>query len=150
MIHALISGVIAFGVSVVLGWPILRYLQAQKGKSISEYAPDTHQKKAGTPTFGGLMIWVPTFLVAVIAVDWWDHRSILLPLAVIGATGVVGFVDDLGTLQHRTQHDPKEALDGMDRLPVGAPALRQGMKTSPEEPRRVDEEKLRHGQEMGP
>lgn len=103
MIHALISGVIAFAVSVVIGWPILRYLKAQKGKSISEYAPDTHQKKAGTPTFGGLMIWAPTFLVAVIAVDWWDHRSILLPLAVIGATGVVGFVDDLGTLQHRTQ-----------------------------------------------
>jgi phospho-N-acetylmuramoyl-pentapeptide-transferase len=102
MIHALVSGVIAFGVSLALGWPILRYLRSQKtGKSISEYLPG-HQQKAGTPTFGGFMIWVPTFIVTAIAVDWWNHQSILLPLLVIGITGAAGFVDDLGTLQHRT------------------------------------------------
>ncbi len=102
MIHALISGVIAFLHAVALGQPILRYLRTQKaGKSISEYQPASHQKKAGTPTFGGFMIWVPTFLVTAVAVDWWQHRSILLPLAMIGVTGFAGFIDDLGTLQHR-------------------------------------------------
>ncbi len=104
MIHALISGAVTFGLSLLLGYPILRYLRAQKmGKSISEYQPEAHQKKAGTPTFGGLMIWVPTFLVAAVAVDWWDHKSILLPMLMIGITGATGFVDDLGTLQHRRQ-----------------------------------------------
>ena len=104
MIHALISGVIAFVLSVILGVPILRYLRAQKaGKQISEYQPESHQKKAGTPTFGGFMIWVPTLLVTAIAVDWWNHNSILLPLAMIAITGAAGFVDDLGTLQHRRQ-----------------------------------------------
>ncbi|MFN0146489.1 MAG: phospho-N-acetylmuramoyl-pentapeptide-transferase [Dehalococcoidia bacterium] len=104
MIHALISGVIAFGIALVLGWPILNYLRAQKaGKAISEYQADSHQKKAGTPTFGGLMIWVPTFIVAAVAVDWWEHQSIILPVAMIGLTGAVGFVDDLGTLQGRRQ-----------------------------------------------
>jgi phospho-N-acetylmuramoyl-pentapeptide-transferase len=104
MIHALISGVFAFVLSVILGLPILRYLRAQKaGKQISEYQPESHQKKAGTPTFGGLMIWAPTLLVTAVAVSWWDHHSILLPLGMIAITGAAGFVDDMGTLQHRRQ-----------------------------------------------
>jgi phospho-N-acetylmuramoyl-pentapeptide-transferase len=90
--------------ALILGAPILRYLRAKKaGKSIGEYQPESHQVKAGTPTFGGFMIWLPTLLVTVVAVDWWNHRSILLPLAMIGITGAAGFVDDLGTLQHRRQ-----------------------------------------------
>jgi phospho-N-acetylmuramoyl-pentapeptide-transferase len=104
VIHALFSGVITFALSVALGYPILRYLRAQKaGKRISEYQPQSHQKKAGTPTFGGLIIWAPTFLVTAVAVDWWNHQSILLPLGMIGITGAAGFVDDLGTLQYRRQ-----------------------------------------------
>jgi len=102
--HALISGVAAFVLAVLLGQPILRYLRLQNvGKSISEDQPASHQVKEGTPTFGGFMIWAPTLIVTAIAVDWWDHRSILLPLAVIGITGAVGFIDDLGSLQHRAR-----------------------------------------------
>jgi len=104
MIHALISGCIAFVLALALGAPIVRYLRAQNaGKKISTDQPETHQKKAGVPTFGGFIIWLPTLIVTAIAVDWWNHRSILLPLAMIGITGAAGFVDDLGTLQHRSQ-----------------------------------------------
>lgn len=103
MIHALFSGVITFFVAVAIGTPIVNYLRRQKiGKEISEYLPE-HQKKAGTPTFGGFIIWLPTFLVTAVAVDWWNHQSILLPLGMIGITMAAGFVDDLGTLQHRAQ-----------------------------------------------
>lgn len=104
MIHALVSGTLTFVLAVALGTPILRFLRSKKaGKNISEYQPESHQKKAGTPTFGGFIIWVPTFIVTAIAVDWWKHNSIVLPLAMILITGVAGFVDDLGTLQHRRQ-----------------------------------------------
>lgn len=104
MIHALISGCVTFIIAVALGAPIVRLLRAKKaGKNISEYQPESHQKKAGTPTFGGFIIWVPTFLVTAVAVDWWKHNSIVLPLAMILVTGIAGFVDDLGTLQHRRQ-----------------------------------------------
>ncbi len=103
MIHALFSGVTTFFVAVAIGTPIVNYLRRQKiGKEISEYLPE-HQKKAGTPTFGGFIIWLPTFLVTAVAVDWWNHQSILLPLGMIGITMAAGFVDDLGTLQHRAQ-----------------------------------------------
>ncbi len=103
MIHALFAGVATFVFALIIGEPIVRYLRRQKiGKQISEYLPE-HQGKAGTPTFGGFIIWLPTFVVTAIAVDWWDHQSILLPLGMIGLTAAAGFVDDLGTLQHRRQ-----------------------------------------------
>ncbi len=103
MIHALFSGVITFFIAVAIGSPIVNYLRRQKiGKEISEYLPE-HQHKAGTPTFGGFIIWLPTFVVTAVAVDWWKHQSILLPLGMIGLTMAAGFVDDLGTLQHRAQ-----------------------------------------------
>lgn len=104
MIHALISGCITFVLALALGGPIVRYLRAQKaGKQISADQPSTHQVKAGTPTFGGFIIWLPAVIVAAVAVDWREHRSILLPVAMIGITGAAGFVDDLGTLQNRRQ-----------------------------------------------
>lgn len=103
MIHALFAGAATFVFALIIGEPIVRYLRRQKiGKEISEYLPE-HQGKAGTPTFGGFIIWLPTFVVTAIAVNWWEHQSILLPLGMIGLTGAAGFVDDLGTLQHRSQ-----------------------------------------------
>ncbi len=102
MIHALISGTVAFLLALALGLPILRYLQTHRaGKQTSEYQPQSHQSKTGTPTFGGFIIWVPTLLVTAVAINWTEHRSIMLPLAVIGITGIAGFVDDMGSLQHR-------------------------------------------------
>ncbi len=100
MINALMSGGITFLVAASIGWPIVSYLKRQApGKAISSDQPETHKAKEGTPTFGGFIIWVPTFVVTAIAVDWITHRSILLPLGMIGATGAIGFLDDLGTLQ---------------------------------------------------
>ncbi len=105
MIRALISGEIAFMLSLALGWPIVHYLRAQRaGKLVSEDQPASHQVKTGTPTFGGFIIWLPAFIVTAFAVDWIEHKSILLPMGVIAATGAVGFIDDLGTLQYKRFH----------------------------------------------
>lgn len=104
MIKALLAGAVTFVLTLVLGGPIVKYLRAQKaGKHISEHQPASHQKKAGTPTFGGLIIWIPTAIVTAVGVEWWAHRSILLPMAMIGITGAAGFIDDMGTLQGRRQ-----------------------------------------------
>ncbi|MES4791740.1 MAG: hypothetical protein C4321_00995 [Chloroflexota bacterium] len=103
MIHALYSGFVTFLLALALGEPIVRYLRRRRvGKQISEYLPE-HQKKAGTPTFGGFIIWLPTLIVTALAIEWWNHQSILLPLGMIAVTAAAGFVDDLGTLQNRRQ-----------------------------------------------
>ncbi|MEX2080302.1 MAG: phospho-N-acetylmuramoyl-pentapeptide-transferase [Dehalococcoidia bacterium] len=103
MKEALFAGCLAFAIALVIGRPIVRLLRSRNvGKSISDYMPESHSVKAGTPTFGGFIIWVPTFIVTAVMVDWWEHQSILLPLGMIGLTGAAGFVDDLGSLQNRS------------------------------------------------
>ncbi len=102
MTRALVIGVIAFLVSAVLGTPILRELRRRKlGKSISEYLPE-HAGKAGVPTMGGLMIF-PTVLVVTLVGNLANRYSMLLPFGMIGTTGLIGFFDDLGSLQGRAQ-----------------------------------------------
>src|SRR5690349_14338551 len=64
--RALVSGVVALIIAIVLGGPVVRALEARKlGKAISEYLPSSHQIKAGVPTMGGLIIFLTVLLVTV-------------------------------------------------------------------------------------
>ncbi len=68
-----------------------------------------HQSKAGTPTMGGLLIWVTTLVLAVIffiianvsSNEFIDHLNFLnrsqtwLPLAALVAAALIGFIDDV-------------------------------------------------------
>ena len=59
----------ALALSLIFGPPMIRKLrELHVGQNIREDGPQSHQKKAGTPTFGGLMIWAPTFIVTAVAV----------------------------------------------------------------------------------
>lgn len=110
MIFSLTTGVLSFLVTVAIGYPLVRFLRAQKmGKAISRWGPASHQNKAGTPTMGGLMIVVTvglailvSYLVAPLA-DRARGPSIFLPLAVMVAMGFLGLWDDLLTLQGGTR-----------------------------------------------
>jgi phospho-N-acetylmuramoyl-pentapeptide-transferase len=101
--RALVVGVIAFVLAAAAGAPIVRLLGARKfGKAISEYAPASHQIKAGTPTMGGIIVFV-TVLVVTVPFNLLGRYSILLPFGMIAAAGVIGFIDDLATLQGRVR-----------------------------------------------
>ncbi len=96
-------GVVAFLLAAGAGAPIIRVLQARKfGKAISEYTPATHQVKAGTPTMGGIIIFI-TILLVTVPFNLVGRYSILLPFGMIAATGTIGFIDDLATLQGRVR-----------------------------------------------
>ncbi len=94
---------LAIVATVAVGYPSITLLKRLGlGKEISEWGPDTHQSKAGTPTMGGI------FLLAVIAAitiagNLVDRWSIGLPLLVMAALGALGALDDLGSLQGREQ-----------------------------------------------
>jgi phospho-N-acetylmuramoyl-pentapeptide-transferase len=101
--RALVIGAIAFVVAVVAGGPTVAFLRRMKvGKAISADVPGTHAFKAGTPTMGGIIIIVTVLLVTA-PFNIHERLSILLPFSVIAVTGVMGFIDDLGTLQGRVQ-----------------------------------------------
>ncbi|MPZ99767.1 MAG: phospho-N-acetylmuramoyl-pentapeptide-transferase [Dehalococcoidia bacterium] len=99
MIYALFVGGSAFLVALLLGRPVIAWLSAKKfGKAISEDQPSSHATKAGTPTMGGIIIWGTVALVTIPTNLVNDRFSILLPLAVLGATMAIGIWDDSGTL----------------------------------------------------
>ncbi len=88
-------------ISFLLGpWFINRLRQRQIGQQIRDDGPESHQKKAGTPTMGGSLI---LFALATATLMWCDlnNRLVWLALAVTVSFGAVGFYDDYAKLVHK-------------------------------------------------
>jgi phospho-N-acetylmuramoyl-pentapeptide-transferase len=101
MIYALSVGAMTLTATAIAGRPFVELLRRLKvGKQISEWGPESHQAKAGTPTMGGLLILAAVIGFSV-AANLVGRQSIGLPLAVMAGLGALGFLDDLGSLQGR-------------------------------------------------
>jgi phospho-N-acetylmuramoyl-pentapeptide-transferase len=87
------------------GPSIIRWLKSKQGdgQPIRSDGPESHLKKKGTPTMGGLMI-----LVSVIASTLlWADLSNIYTWTVLYVTigfGLVGFMDDFRKLTRRSHH----------------------------------------------
>ena len=84
----------ALAIGLISGpWLIRKLRELSFGQHIREEGPQSHRKKSGTPTMGGLLIVtaivVPTLL-------WADLRNPYIWLAILGLVGfgVIGFFDD--------------------------------------------------------
>jgi phospho-N-acetylmuramoyl-pentapeptide-transferase len=78
---------------LVLGWVILPLLRTMNaGQQVREDGPPTHLRKAGTPTFGGLVI-ILAVLVGVLGARTLSGRGLVALLAMV-VFGVIGFADD--------------------------------------------------------
>jgi phospho-N-acetylmuramoyl-pentapeptide-transferase len=105
MTYALLVGCLAAIASATAGGPLVRFLRERKlGKAISTDGPESHLSKAGTPTFGGVLI-VGIAALFALAFGVPKDRDVWLPLAVLLALGAIGFYDDLGTLVDRAQRE---------------------------------------------
>lgn len=85
-------------IALVTGRPIISML-ASRGiaKGIRVEGPDSHSVKSGTPTMGGIIIFIPVLLVTT-ALNIVERRSILLPMGTIVTAGMLGAVDDMMSL----------------------------------------------------
>jgi len=102
MAHALLWGTLSFLLAGVCGGPLIRLLRRQGiGKTIRIDGPAMHQVKMGTPTMGGLMILLPVLLVTLLT-NLTERYSILVPLGVMVAYGLLGIYDDLRGVRDRT------------------------------------------------
>jgi phospho-N-acetylmuramoyl-pentapeptide-transferase len=84
----------ALFMGLIIGPAIIRQLREfQIGQYIREEGPKAHQKKAGTPTMGGVLI---TIAVVVPTLLWADLSNVYIWLAVFAtvAFGAIGFADD--------------------------------------------------------
>jgi phospho-N-acetylmuramoyl-pentapeptide-transferase len=97
---ALTVGLLAFLIGVIWGGPFVEILRRLRiGKHIRVELAEGHQKKAGTPTMGGIMIVLPVVLI-VLALNLVNlirtvtGQSILLPLFVMVGFSLLGAIDD--------------------------------------------------------
>ncbi|MGZ3690404.1 MAG: phospho-N-acetylmuramoyl-pentapeptide-transferase [Pseudobdellovibrio sp.] len=72
---------------------INRLKEKHFGQSIRDDGPQTHKKKAGTPTMGGWLILLSTVLSLVLWVDIRNHL-VIGTLFITWGFGLIGYVDD--------------------------------------------------------
>ncbi len=100
-VRTAVASITALLLSLLMGpWVIEKLREMQVKQYIREEGPKGHQKKAGTPTMGGVLIVasivIPTLL-------WADLRSpyVLLAVGATVAFGAIGFIDDYNKVVRR-------------------------------------------------
>ena len=85
--------IVAFAISAVLGPVIIPFLRKLKfGQTVRDDGPQSHLKKNGTPTMGGLIFLISVILTSCIYMK--DYPQIIPILFVTVGYGVIGFLDD--------------------------------------------------------
>ncbi len=119
MIHALVVGVMAMLTAALAGVPAVALLRRLRlGKAINPWGPQSHQAKAGTPTMGGVIIWGT--VLAFAAYELSRELALGLPMAVMAALGLLGLLDDLGSLQGRREWALNKRLKFLCFVTLGA------------------------------
>jgi len=129
----IITIIAAFLIAVLIGplfIPVLRRLKF--GQSIREEGPQSHQKKAGTPTMGGTIILL-ALIFTVIKFANLTIEIVFLLLVTLGY-GLIGFLDDFIKISKKRNLGltAKQKLLGQILLAIGAYylLLRMGHDTS--------------------
>ena len=79
---------------------ISRLREFQIGQYIREEGPKAHQKKAGTPTMGGLLIVIAIIVPTLLWADL-SNRFVWLAIFSTVAYAAIGFTDDYTKVAHR-------------------------------------------------
>lgn len=83
----------SFIITVIICPIVIPILHRMKfGQPIREEGPQSHKKKEGTPTMGGIMILIG-FIVSALLFAKGNYEAVAVVLITIGY-GVVGFIDD--------------------------------------------------------
>ncbi|MDE6024788.1 MAG: phospho-N-acetylmuramoyl-pentapeptide-transferase [Lachnospiraceae bacterium] len=84
---------ISFGISVILSPIVIPFLKKLKfGQFVRDDGPESHLKKSGTPTMGGLIILVSIVITSLFYLK--DYPRIIPVLFATLGFGIIGFLDD--------------------------------------------------------
>ena len=96
---------ISFAITIVCGIIILPILKKLKiGQIERSDGPETHLKKQGTPTMGGIIIMLGIIIVTIVTYFYYRTKDMALAnnlLPILGLTigfGLIGFIDDFKKL----------------------------------------------------
>ena len=91
--HVVLPVLISFAISLVLGPVIIPFLRKLKMKQTERTdGVQSHLKKAGTPTMGGIIILIAVVVTSLFYVK--DYPRIIPVLFLTVAFGLIGFLDD--------------------------------------------------------
>ncbi len=92
--RSLCAGFTALAISLAFGPKVIRFLAAnQLGQMVRDDGPQSHLKKTGTPTMGGILILISVFVSTLLWADLSNHYVWLVLAAMLGF-GCIGFLDD--------------------------------------------------------
>ncbi|HEY2547536.1 MAG TPA: phospho-N-acetylmuramoyl-pentapeptide-transferase [Candidatus Acidoferrum sp.] len=93
-VRTVYASLTAMFLTLVFGPSLIRRLrELQIGQYIREEGPEAHQKKAGTPTMGGVLIVLSTAVPTLLWADLTNPFILLSLFALIGFA-IIGFIDD--------------------------------------------------------
>lgn len=86
----------AFMIMLIFGGPFIRAMHAwqKRGQPISENVPESHRKKAGTPTMGGVLVVIAILIGAILFMPMHNNLPGWIALLALLMFGVLGFADD--------------------------------------------------------
>ena len=91
--QVVIPVLISFGISVILGPVIIPFLRKLKmGQTERVEGVQSHLKKAGTPTMGGIIFLIAAVVTALFYVK--DYPKVIPVLFLTIGFGIIGFLDD--------------------------------------------------------
>ena len=91
--HVVIPVLVSFALSLVLGPIVIPFLRKLKmGQTEREEGVQSHLKKAGTPTMGGIIILASVVITSLFYVK--DYPKVIPILFLTLGFGLIGFLDD--------------------------------------------------------
>jgi len=89
----LIPVLVSFVVAVIIGPAVIGMLKKLKaGQTEREEGLESHQKKTGTPTMGGIIFLIPFFVIGLFYGA--GHKEVIPVLILTFGFGIIGFIDD--------------------------------------------------------
>ena len=99
--RAVMAAMTALLIGLGFGPLVIRKLTEMKiGQPVREYGVQSHLKKTGTPTMGGVLILIGIGVSTVLWFDW-SNRFVWVVMMVTFGFGAVGWVDDFRKVVHK-------------------------------------------------
>ncbi len=93
LLRTLLPVLASFFIAVLIGPSIIEMLRRLKaGQTERVEGLESHQKKTGTPTMGGIIFLIPVVLIGVFYAT--SHKEVIPVLILTIGFGIIGFLDD--------------------------------------------------------
>lgn len=112
--RAIWAVITAFVICIIIGPKIIKWLEKNQVRQvIREDGPETHFKKKGTPTMGGILILISLSISTILWSDM-TNKYVYITLFATLSLGLLGFIDDYTKVKDRSS----KGISGKTKLLV--------------------------------